>query len=431
MSDTHAQSVAFVRDTMLPEQPPPVTEAGAIKWVRENLFRGWFNTILTIVSLYIIFKIVSGAYPWFANGIWNTSSLAECREMLDGMTGACFSVLTERWNQLLFGFTYPPEAYWRPTLAFVLLIVALVPVLYPKAPRNMLAFTAIYPFLAYWLIWGGTLLIPLMVLVGFAAGYFAFKQFERQSFAMGMLAGFAATVVVIWVGGTIPAALPDVLALEAVRSRDLGGFMLNMILGTVCVSLSLPFGILLALGRQSSMPIIKWICVVFIEFIRGVPLITLLFVANVVLAYFLPPGTTFDLILRVIIMITMFASAYIAEVIRGGLAALPRGQYEAANSLGLDYAQSMRLIILPQALKISIPGIVNVAVGLFKDTTLVSVISMFDIVGMIRGPILASSEWNGVYWELFGFAAVLFFITCYGISQYSQWLERQLQTDRH
>ena len=219
------------------------------------------------------------------------------------------------------------------------------------------------------------------------------------------------------------------MALQEVASRDMGGFMLNMLLGVVCVSLSLPIGILLALGRQSDMLIIKWICVVFIEFIRGVPLITLLFVANVVLAYFLPPGTSFDLILRVIIMITMFASAYIAEVIRGGLAALPTGQYEAANSLGLDYAQSMQLIILPQALKISIPGIVNVAVGLFKDTTLVSVISMFDLVGMIRGPILGSTSWNGVYWELFGFAALLFFVVCYGISQYSQWLERQLRTD--
>ena len=181
--------------------------------------------------------------------------------------------------------------------------------------------------------------------------------------------------------------------------------MLNIILGTVCVSLSVPLGILLALGRQSNLPVIRAICVVFIEFIRGVPLITLLFVANVVLAYFLPPGTNFDLILRVIIMITLFSAAYIAEVIRGGLAALPAGQYEAAGSLGLDYAQSMRLIILPQALKISIPGIVNVAVGLFKDTTLVSIISMFDLVGMIRGPILASTEWNGIYWELLGFAA--------------------------
>jgi len=252
----------------------------------------------------------------------------------------------------------------------------------------------------------------------------------KQSFAAGFFGAIIAALITWWIGGMIvEATVSDNTLLAAVPSRDMGGFMLNMILGTVCVSLSIPFGIALALGRQSDMPIIKWICVLFIEFIRGVPLITLLFVANVVLAYFLPPGTTFDLILRVIIMITMFASAYIAEVIRGGLAALPKGQYEAADSLGLDYPQAMRLIILPQALKISIPGIVNVAVGLFKDTTLVSVISMFDLVGMIRGPILASTEWNGVYWELLGFAALLFFVVCYGISQYSQWLERQLQTD--
>ena len=223
--------------------------------------------------------------------------------------------------------------------------------------------------------------------------------------------------------------LADFASIEAVPSRNMGGFMLNMILGTVCVSLSLPLGIMLALGRQSSMPVIKAICVLFIEFIRGVPLITLLFVANVVLAYFFPPGSNVDLVLRVIIMITLFSAAYIAEVIRGGLAALPVGQYEAAGSLGLDYPQAMRLIILPQALKISIPGIVNVAVGLFKDTTLVSVISMFDLVGAIRGPILAATEWNGVYWELFMFASVLFFVVCYGISQYSQWLERRLATD--
>ena len=177
------------------------------------------------------------------------------------------------------------------------------------------------------------------------------------------------------------------------------------------------------------MPIVKGICVVFIEFVRGVPLITLLFVASVVLAYFFPPGSNIDLFVRVTIMITMFSSAYIAEVIRGGLAALPKGQYEAADSLGLDYPQAMRLIILPQALKISIPGIVNVAVGLFKDTTLVSVISMFDLVGMIRGPIVESAAWKGIYWELFLAASVLFFIVCYGISQYSQWLERRLATD--
>jgi general L-amino acid transport system permease protein len=269
-----------------------------------------------------------------------------------------------------------------------------------------------------------------LALAGFVAGYFAYSRLVKSSFAGGFFGGILAAAVVWYLGGfLIPEGARDNAMLEAVPSRDLGGYMLNMMLGVTCVSLSVPIGIVLALGRQSSMPLIKWICVVFIEFIRGVPLITLLFVASVMLAYFFPPESTVDLFLRVVIMITMFSAAYIAEVIRGGLAALPKGQYEAADSLGLDYAQAMRLIILPQALKISIPGIVNIAVGLFKDTVLVSVISMFDIVGMIRGPILASTDWNGVYWELLGFAALVFFVVCYGISQYSQWLERRLATD--
>jgi len=422
--------LAFVRTHMLPEAPPPVAETGAIKWLRENLFSSVGNTALTLVSAYVVINLVISAAPWFFNGIWDSPSLTACREMLDGRTGACFAVLTERWNQLLFGFKYPSELYWRPTLAFVLLFTAIAPVLFIKyLPRKLLIITGLYPFIAYWLVWGGSITVPVMALLGVLFGAFVYRRTMTVSAGVAVLAGLVAAIVFWIASGLVTGPMANVVALEPVPSRDMGGFMINLLLGVVCVSLSLPFGIMLALGRQSDMPIIKWICVVFIEFIRGVPLITLLFVANVVLAYFLPPGTTFDLILRVIIMITMFASAYIAEVIRGGLAALPRGQYEAADSLGLDYAQAMQFIILPQALKISIPGIVNVAVGLFKDTTLVSVISMFDIVGMIRGPILASAEWNGVYWELFGFACVLFFITCYGISQYSQWLERQLQTD--
>ncbi|MGA0429974.1 MAG: amino acid ABC transporter permease [Paracoccaceae bacterium] len=426
MSD---QSVAFVRHETLPPSPPPASETGIVKWMRNNLFSSVTNSILTLAALYAIYSILSGSMPWILGGIWQAPSLQACREILAGDSAGCFAVLTERWHQLIFGFKYPQESYWRPTSAFILLIVAVAPVLFANVPRRMLILTGLYPFIGFWLIWGGTILAPLMGLLGFIVAFMVFQRLERSSFAMGVLSGLVAAIIVWTLGGYVSDAMAGFLALEQIPSRDMGGFMLNIMLGTVCVSLSLPIGILLALGRQSNMPIIKIICVVFIELIRGVPLITLLFVANVVLAYFLPPGTTFDLILRVIIMITMFSSAYIAEVIRGGLAALPRGQYEAGDSLGLDYAQSMRLIILPQALKISIPGIVNVAVGLFKDTTLVSVISMFDLVGMIRGPILASTEWNGVYWELFGFASLLFFIICYGISQYSQWLERQLATD--
>ncbi|MFV1532518.1 amino acid ABC transporter permease [Phaeobacter sp. JH209B] len=430
MSDTHSQTIAFVRDTEIPPAPPPARETGAYKWMRGNLFSSIPNSILTLAALVLIYLLLSTTVPWLLNGVWTTNSLAECREVLDGKVGACFSVLTERWNQLLYGFKYPASEYWRPNLALVLLLIALAPVLFFDLPRKLLAFTAIYPFLAFWLIWGGSILVPIVALLGFVAAGFVFQKYGKGSFALGFFGAIVAAVVVWNVGGyLIPEGASDTAMLSAVPSRDLGGFMLNMMLGVTCVSLSVPLGIALALGRQSNMPLIKWICVVFIEFVRGVPLITLLFVASVMLSYFFPPDATVDLFLRVVIMITLFSAAYIAEVIRGGLAALPNGQYEAADSLGLDYPQAMRLIILPQALKISIPGIVNVAVGLFKDTTLVSVISMFDLVGMIRGPILASTEWNGVYWELLGFAAFLFFIVCYGISQYSQWLERRLATD--
>ncbi|MGJ8617771.1 MAG: amino acid ABC transporter permease [Sulfitobacter sp.] len=430
MSETHAQSVAFVRETALPPVAPPMAASGPVLWIRTNLFATWPNALLTVAAIYVIYLIVTATFPWMLNGIWNTESLKGCREALDGASGACFSVLTERWNQLLFGFVYPSDMYWRPGLAFLLLFVAVAPVLFFDLPRKLLAFTAVYPFIAYWLIWGGTILVPIVALLGFVAGYLVYDRFVKSSFAAGFFGGIVAACVIWYIGGLlIPEGASDNAMLTAVPSRSLGGFMLNMMFGVTCVSLSVPIGIALALGRQSNLPVVKMICVLFIEFIRGVPLITLLFVANVMLAYFFPPDATVDLFLRVVIMITMFSSAYIAEVIRGGLAALPKGQYEAADSLGLDYAQSMRLIILPQALKISIPGIVNIAVGLFKDTTLVSVISLFDIIGMIRGPILASTDWGGVYWELFMFAAVLFFVVCYGISQYSQWLERRLATD--
>lgn len=431
MTDTSANAVAFVRTESVPASDPPYNAAGPVKWIKDNLFDGVANSILTVIAILMIYLLLSNSMPWILNGIWDAPTLSACREILDGATGACFAVITERWNQLLFGFKYPAELYWRPGLAFILLFFAFAPVLFFDLPRKLLIFTGLYPFLAFWLIWGGPIFYPILALVGLIVGYFVFVRLEKTNFAAALGGGVLAAVVV-WSISSLFGENSAVLAigdLQSVPSRDLGGFMLNMMLGVTCVSLSVPLGIALALGRQSSMPFIKYICVIFIEFIRGVPLITLLFVASVMLGYFFPPGSGVDLFIRVVIMITLFSAAYIAEVIRGGLAALPKGQYEAADSLGLNYAQATRLIILPQALKISIPGIVNVAVGLFKDTTLVSVISMFDLIGMIRGPILAATEWNGVYWELFSFAALLFFVVCYGISQYSQWLERRLATD--
>ena len=424
-------SNSFVRHEMLEERAPPVGEGGVLKWVRENLFSSVFNTIMTIIAVWVIYSITVGVAPWFLNGVWNAETTRECYEILDGVNGACFAVLQERFPQLIYGFKYPSTEYWRPNLATILLLVALGPVLFRRLPKRLLVFTVIYPFLAYWLIWGGSVLIPTVAFIGCCVGGVCYKRFSSGAFATAIILSLISAYLCWFLGGYLISWNEAFLSLKVVPSRDMGGFMLNLLLGTIAVSLSIPLGIALALGRQSNMPIIKWICVVFIEFIRGVPLITLLFVANVILAFFFPPETSIDLILRVIIMMTFFNSAYIAEVVRGGLAALPSGQYEAANSLGLDYSQSMRFIILPQALKISIPGIVNVSVGMLKDTTLVSIISMFDLVGMIRGPILSSTDWNGVYWELFGAAAAIFFVVCFTVSKYSQWLERQLETGKH
>lgn len=430
MSGT-AKFQPFVRtDEIAPQEPPP-SQSGLIGWLRANLFGSPLNAVMTVASIVVIWWVLAAIVPWIANGVWDAESIRDCREQLQGATGGCFAVILERWPQLIFG-NYPSEHYGRAVLAFVLLFLALAPVLFVDLPRKMLWFTGLFPFVAYWLIWGGSVWVPVLALVGVVLGVVVFRALEAKSFFGALVASLAAAFV-FWlvISGPLASGLSAVigLTLEPVQSREIGGFMINFILGVTCMALSFPLAIALALGRRSSLPIIQWICVMFIEFIRGVPLITLLFVASVMLAYFLPPGTNFDLILRVIIMITLFAAAYMAEAIRGGLAALPKGQYEAADSLGLNYWQSMRLIILPQALKISIPSIANIALSLFKDTTLVAIISMFDMIGMIRGPILSSTEWFGVYWELFGFAALMFFVFCYSISQYTQWLERRLARD--
>ena len=428
--------VSFVRTEMLPEQAPPASEVGALGWVKHNLFSSWFNTSLTVGSLYAIYYVLSGVLPWIFQSVWNADSLNECREIMMATWGsthghACWAVINDRWLQLLFGF-YPSHLYWRPILALVLLLVALAPVLYSdRVPTKMLIFTAIYPFLMPFLMWGGTIWGPISAALGFVVGWFAYSVLSKQVSELVGMIGAVVAAVIWWLvlssyfTGALDSVLP--IGIEAVESRQFGGFMLAILLGVVAIGVSLPIGIVLALGRQSDLLIVKYLCVGFIEFIRGVPLITLLFVASLLLNLFLPPGTNFDIILRVMIMMTLFSAAYMAEVIRGGLAALPRGQYEGADSLGLNYWQAQRLIIMPQALKISIPGIVSTFIGIFKDTTLVSIIGLFDVIGLASA-IRADTAWNGIYWELFAFIAFLFFIVCFSMSRYSMYLERKLQT---
>ena len=428
---------SFVRKEMLEAQAPPASQAGAIAWVRENLFSGPLNTILTVLGIVVIYWLISTSLPWWLNGVWNASSLSECRSIVaasagEGATGACWAMLRERWHQFIFGF-YPPESYWRPILAFVLLFVALAPVLFTSVPRKALWFTAIYPALCFWLLWGGPIWTPIVAMMGFVILGLAVVYLSSYLGAPGSAAAGVVAAVLWWlflqgpVAGFLASSLP--FGLDPVNSDRFGGFLLAITIGVTAIGCSLPIGIILALGRQSNMVIVKSLSVAFIEFIRGVPLITLLFTASLLLQYFLPPNTNFDIILRVIILVTFFAAAYLAEVIRGGLAALPRGQYEAADALGLDYWQAQRLIILPQALKISIPGIVSSFIGLFKDTTLVAFVGLMDPLKGVTQIVRADMNWKGIYWEPYIFVGAIFFIICFGMSRYSMYLERKLKTD--
>ena len=343
----------------------------SIDWLKTNLVGGIFNTVLTLVCIYILWLILPAFFEWF---IFDADFVGENGKECTG-EGACWAWLDQRIYQFLYGF-YPSEAYWRVNLTLFLLIPALGYLLFENLPFSKIGrwFSLSYPVIAAILLLGG-------------------------------------------------------FGLEKVTTDKFGGFMLNLVAGLSGIVLSLPLGILLALGRRSRLPLVKILSISFIEIIRGVPLITLLFVAVIILQLFFPPDVSLDQLFRVMIMITFFASAYMAEVIRGGLQAIPVGQYEAAQAMGLRYWQSMRLIILPQALKISIPGIVNTFIGLFKDTTLVIIIGLFDILGQAR-VLQTNPDWMGkVDHETFLLAAIFFFIICFSMSRYSLNLEKRLDTN--
>ena len=476
---------AYVRSSMIAPAVPPVSERGAVKWVRENLFSGLFNTALTVLGVLAVFLIVKAALPWFLNGVWNANSLGECRTIVEanagqGAIGACWAMLRERWHQFLFGF-YPRELYWRPELALGLLFVALAPVLFSDNRRSMLRligvvsaltvlalvgvdsswlhillltgllvalfavasvaqgkliwFTLLYPALGFFLLWGGSVWGPIGTMFGFVILVMVYQAL-KSNFGVVVSTGAGFVAACIWwlaVQTTVTTFLAGIFdtGLETVDSDQFGGFLLALTIGVTAIATALPIGVMLALGRRSDMFLIKTLSVGFIEFVRGVPLITMLFTASLLLQYFLPPQTNFDLILRVIILVTLFEAAYIAEVIRGGLAALPRGQFEAGDALGLDYWQAQRLIVMPQALKISIPGIVSSFIGLFKDTTLVAFVGLADPLSGITKIVRADINWKGIYWEPYLFVGAIFFIFCFGMSRYSMYLENKLKTDHH
>lgn len=353
-----------------PELPPPSSSVGILGWLRQNLFSSPLNSLLTLCALYLLYRFIPPVLNWaIFDANWVGSTREACTK-----DGACWVFIKVRFNQFMFGF-YPSSEYWRVILAFSLIGILIVYLLLERTPKKswVAAFTIlVYPFIAFFLFYGG-------------------------------------------------------FGLPVVETHRWGGLMLTLILSTVGMFIALPFGIILALGRRSSMPIPRALSVVFIELWRGVPLITVLFMSSVMLPLFMPQGFHIDKLIRALVGISMFQSAYMAEVVRGGLQAMPKGQSEAADSLGLSYWQTMFLVILPQALKTVIPGIVNTFIELFKDTTLVLIIGLFDLLAIIQAA-FTDPKWLGFSVEGYVFAGLLYWIFCFFMSQYSQHLERKLHT---
>ncbi len=348
---------------------PPATSVGVIGWIKANLFNSWFNAVLTIVILYFFWKIVPSFIRWaFIDSLWMSTG-AKCHEA----GGACWSIISANIRFILFGF-FPYESQWRPLLAMILLVGLLYYSQNRKHWKKSLAYA--------WII---------------------------GLFIMGLLMK----------GG--------LFGLSPVESTQWGGLPLTLLLSVFGLTAAYPLGVVFALGRQSKMPVIKTISVVYIELIRGVPLITLLFMSSVVFPLFLPEGITINKILRAQVAIILFTAAYIAEVVRGGLQGMSKGQYEAAESLGLNYYQTMRLVILPQALKIVIPPTVSQLISAFKDTSLVVIIALYDLLKTTQS-VLSDPKWMGFSTEAYIFIALIYFVCCFSMSNYSRKLEQELDT---
>jgi general L-amino acid transport system permease protein len=415
---------------------PPRSEIGLIGWLRHNLFSSWGNTLLTLIGLYITWKLVDGIVSWgIVNAVWSGDGGEACR--VEG-SGACWAFINAKFSQFIYG-RYPLSERWRVDLVFVMALAGLVPLMVPRIPCKAwsAAYTfVIFPVIAFWLLVGGTptggaglldalgLLLAVAGVASFALSQSSATRLTPQRLRLigGLALIIAFPLVMRWVFST-----SGLVVLPTVPTELWGGLLVTLVVASVGITGSFPVGIALALGRRSRMPFVRWASIGFIEFVRGVPLITVLFMASVMLPLFLPAGVSFDKLLRALVGVALFAGAYMAETIRGGLQAIPRGQFEAAEALGLSYPQRMGLIILPQALKLVIPGIVNSFVGLFKDTSLVLIIGLFDLLGIVQLN-LTDAKWfaNSTAMTGYVFAGFVFWAFCFGMSRYSQMIERRL-----
>jgi general L-amino acid transport system permease protein len=426
----------FVRADKVEALPPPNLARGPIAWVRENLFSGPFNTLLTLVVFYLLYVAIPPIVDFlFVNAVWAGTDRDACRAETAGHpVGACWAFVIDKINYFVYG-SYTADQRWRVNGFFALLAIGVAWLLWLKAPRRDLGaiyFFWLFPIFSYILLTGGDADFSN----GFWIGFLIFSALLVA--AMVLAAHLLKTSVKAGaiIGGAIVAVIGITLALmeadwglQHVPTALWGGILVTLLVATVGIVFSLPFGILLALGRRSKLPIVRLASVIFIEFVRGVPLITVLIMANTMLPLFLPGDMTVDRLARPLIGVAFFASAYMAEVVRGGLQAMPKGQYEGAMSLGLNYPQMMILIILPQALRIVIPGIVNTFIGLFKDTSLVAIVGIFDLVKTIEASRI-DPNWAAptISYTGYAFAAFFYFLFCWGMSRYSLGVERRLAT---
>ncbi|KAB0268163.1 amino acid ABC transporter permease [Microvirga brassicacearum] len=424
----------FVQHNQIEALPPPNLARGPIAWVRENLFSSPLNGLLTIFVFYLLYVIVPPIIDFlFINAVWTGTDRDACRAETAGhRIGACWAFVIDKINYFTYG-SYTISERWRVNIFFLMLAVGVTWLLWLRAPRRDLGalyFFWLFPTFSYVLLtggnmdlgggfWVGFVVVSALFIGAFAAMAYLLKVSVKSGAAIG--AGIIAVI------GITLALMDFDFGLDHVPTSLWGGVLVTLLVATVGIVFSLPFGILLALGRRSKLPIVQLASVIFIEFVRGVPLITVLIMANTMLPLFLPAEMTVDRLARPLIGVAFFASAYMAEVVRGGLQAMPKGQYEGAMSLGLNYPQMMVFIILPQALRIVIPGIVNTFIGLFKDTSLVSIVGIFDLIRTIEASRI-DPNWAAptISYTGYAFAAFFYFVFCFGMSRYSLGVERRL-----
>lgn len=435
-------AMATVTFTPMPSRPPPRGTVGVLGWLRANLFYSWSSGILTLVAGYLIVYAAMILYEWgIADAVWEASSRRECLDT--SPDGACWAGIGVWFESFLYG-RYPAPERWRVNLTFVILLLWLIPLWLPRIKARIVvgvSAAVMFPMLAAYLLSGGErgwlmhVTVPLgIVTFAMCALHVALclgtgrslthwlcrlVHFERNADKRSRVL----VACICCASVAIVAVLLRDWSLTYVKTNMWGGLFVTFLIAGVGVVVSLPAGILLALMRRSQMPFMRACVIGFIEVVRSVPLVTVLFFAVTMTPLFLPPDVVVDKLMMVLTAVSLFSAAYMAEVVRGGLQAIPLGQFEAAKSIGLGYWYTMRFVVLPQALRHMIPNITSQYIGLLKDTTVVSIVGLYDFLLMLRAA-GQNPVWIGLYIEPFVFGGAVYFFLCYAVSRYSRVLER-------